>query len=215
MALTLISSHNITSAVSQLNITSGLDDTYDIYEFHFYNLVTGTAWDGKMGWQVNAASGSNTSGYNQVIQSTFNTLQHNEADSNHAWNYNNSWDLSVAANINRVDQSNEQYYQAMNRGQYSDTSGNDGYTADGADYLVADGTSCGILRLYNPSNTSYMTNFESIFTGMGGVKTTANIYTMTCRAAGYVNAEEALDEISFKYHNGTWGSGTVYMYGVS
>jgi len=48
---------------------------------------------------------------------------------------------------------------------------------------------------------------------MGGVK--GHVHTFHSMVGGYVNAEEALDEISFKYHNGTWGSGTIYMYGVT
>ena len=212
MALTLISEHNITSAVSTLDITSGLDDTYDVYEFHCYNLVTGTAWDGKFGFQFNAAGAS---GFNEVITSTMNTISHNESGSSHQWNYNNSWDLSHSSNKNIVEQNNQQYYQAVNRGQFSNASGNDGYTPDATDYLVADGTSCGVIKLYNPSSTTYVKHFTADFNSMGGVKIANNIYSFHSFVGGYVNTTAALDEISFKYHNGTWGSGTIYMYGVS
>jgi hypothetical protein len=212
MPLTLISTHNVTSAVSSLAITSGLDDTYDSYEFHCYNLVTGTAWDGKFGFQFNAASGSNTSGFNQVITSTHNTINRNEGGTSHNWNYNNSWDLT-SANKNITEQNNQQLYQAVNRGQFSNASGNDGYTPNGADYLVADGTSCGVIKLYNPASTTYVKHFMADFATMGGVKSA--VHTFHHLVAGYVNTTAALDEISFKYHNGTWGSGTIYMYGVS
>lgn len=211
MPLTLISTHNVTSAVSTLNITSGLDSTYDVYEFHCYNLVTGTAWDGKFGFQFNAAGGS---GFNEVITSSHSTINRveNSSYTSHNWSYTHSWDLTQA-NKNITDQHNEQYYQAVNRGQYSNASGNDGYTSNGADYLVADGTSCGVIKIYNPSSTTYTKNFTSDFATMGGVK--ANVHTFHSIVAGYVNTTAALDEISFKYHNGTWGSGTIYMYGVS
>ena len=191
MPLTLISTHNVTSAVSTLDITSGLDSTYDVYEFHCYNLVTGTAWDGKFGFQFNA---DGQSGFNEVITSTMNTINHNESGS---------------------DQAQGTLYQAVNRGQFSDTSGDDGYTPDPTDYLVADGTSCGIITLYNPASTTYIKGFTADFNTMGGVKLVANIHSFHSYVAGYVNTTSALDEISFKYHNGTFGSGTIYMYGVS
>jgi len=212
MPLTLISEHNVTSAVSTLDITSGLDSTYDVYEFHCYNLVTGTAWDGKFGFQCNA---DGQSGFNEVITSSHNTVNHNETGSSHNWNYNNSWDLTHATNKNIVDQYQGTLYQAVNRAQFSDASGNDGYTPDPTDYLVADGTSCGIITLYNPASTTYIKGFTADFNTMGGVKLSANIHSFHSYTAGYINTTSALDEISFKYHNGTWGSGTIYMYGVS
>lgn len=211
MALTLISSHYVTSAISTLDITTGIDDTYDTYEFHCYNLVTGTAWDGKFGFQFNAVGAS---GFNEVITSSCNTINHNESGSSHNWNYTNAWDVGQA-NENIVDQSNQQYYQAVNRGQFSNASGNDGYTSNPADYLVADGTSCGVIRLYNPASTTYVKYFTADFNAMGGVKLEANIHAFHTMVGGYVNTTAALDEISFKYHNGTWGSGVIYMYGVT
>ena len=215
MALTLISSHNITSAVSSLEITSGLDSTYDLYEFHCYNLVTGTAWDGKWSVQFNAASGSNTSGFDQVITSAVTYANHNESGSSLGWSFKNSWDESSGTNTNMMSLHNETVYQSLTRGQYSDTSGNDGYTPDPTDYLVPDGTGCGIFKLYNPSSSTYVKHFTSDFNCMGGVKTAANIHTFHGQVSGYVNTTEPIDEIKFYYHNGTWGSGTVYMYGVS
>jgi hypothetical protein len=214
VALTLISEHNITSAVSSLEITSGLDSTYDVYEFHCYNLVTGTAWDGKWSVQFNAASGSNTSGFDQVITSARAEAHHNENGTQLQWGFKNSWDESQS-NTNMMSLHNETTYQALTRGQYSDTSGNDGYTSDPTDYLVPDGTGCGIFRLYAPSSDTYVKHFTGDFNCMGGVKTASDIYTFHAQVSGYVNTTEPIDEIKFYYHNGTWGSGTVYMYGVS
>lgn len=214
MALTLISSHNITSAVSSLSITSGLDSTYDVYEFHCYNLVTGTAWDGKFGVQFNAASGSNTSGFDQNITSAIQEMHHNESGANHTWGFKTSWD-EAQTNKNMMSLHDETDYQTLIRSQYSDTSGNDGYTPDPTDYLVPDGTACGVLKLYHPSDNAHTKQFYADFNGMGGVKTAANIYSFRMITTGYINTTEPIDEISFKYHNGTWGSGTIYMYGVS
>jgi len=38
MALTLVSTHNITSPVSSLAISSGITSSYNAYEFHLYNV---------------------------------------------------------------------------------------------------------------------------------------------------------------------------------
>ena len=64
-AHTLISTHTASSS-SSLDITSGIDSTYDVYEWHFVNMhpqTNGVDWM----FQVNAASGS---GFNETITST-------------------------------------------------------------------------------------------------------------------------------------------------
>jgi len=212
MAQTLLSTHTISSEVSSVDITSNFDNTYDVYEFHFVDIETGTAWDGKWGFQVNVDGGS---GFNEYITSTYWRLQANESGSHNSMSYQNSWDLTSSTNPNIVDQHNEQYYQAMNRGGYSDSSGNDGYTPDGSDYLTQDGCHCGILTIYNPANTTYNHKFQSISSGMAGVKNEADIYAMFVNVSGYIDVNAAIDEISFKYHNGTVDSGVIYMFGIS
>ena len=65
MALTLISTHTA-SASATLDITSGIDSTYDSYEFHFVNMHP--ASDAVyFQFQVNAAGAS---GFNETITST-------------------------------------------------------------------------------------------------------------------------------------------------
>ena len=64
-AHTLISTHTASSS-SSLDITSGIDSTYDVYEWVFTNMhpqTNGVDWM----FQVNAASGS---GFNEDITST-------------------------------------------------------------------------------------------------------------------------------------------------
>jgi hypothetical protein len=76
MAKTLISTHTA-SASATLDITSGIDSTYPVYEFHFVNMHPAT--DNKTFlFQVNAAGAS---GFNETITSTYFRAKHNEDDS--------------------------------------------------------------------------------------------------------------------------------------
>ena len=61
MALTLISTHTA-SASATIDITSGIDSTYDSYEFHFVNMHPATD-DVQFQFQVNAAG---QSGFNET-----------------------------------------------------------------------------------------------------------------------------------------------------
>jgi hypothetical protein len=64
-AHTLISTHTA-SASSSLDITSGIDSTYDVYEFHIISMHPATD-NVSLTWQANAAGGS---GFNETITST-------------------------------------------------------------------------------------------------------------------------------------------------
>jgi hypothetical protein len=62
MALTLISTHTA-SADSSIDITSGIDSTYDSYEFHFVNMHPATD-NVSFHFQVNATDGA---GFNDSL----------------------------------------------------------------------------------------------------------------------------------------------------
>ncbi len=87
MALTLISTHTA-SASATLDITSGIDSTYDSYEFHFVNMHPATD-AAEFTFQVNAAG---QTGFNEVITSTKIQSYHNEGDSDTALSYATSYD---------------------------------------------------------------------------------------------------------------------------
>jgi hypothetical protein len=85
-AHTLISTHTASSS-SSLDITSGIDSTYDVYEWVFTNMhpaTNGVQWS----FQVNADGGS---GFNETITSTCFIAYHSEADAT-AFEYNTSYD---------------------------------------------------------------------------------------------------------------------------
>ena len=87
MALTLISTH-IASASATLDITSGIDSTYDSYEFHFVNMHPASN-DVEFGFQANTAGAS---GFNETITSTFFEAYLREDNGNSALTYRDTMD---------------------------------------------------------------------------------------------------------------------------
>jgi hypothetical protein len=87
MAKTLISTHTA-SASATIDITSGIDSTYDSYEFHFVNMHPATN-AAEFQFQVNA---SGQTGFNEVITSTLFVAYHNEAGTDTALTYSTTHD---------------------------------------------------------------------------------------------------------------------------
>jgi len=108
-AHTLISTHDIASlgASSSIDITSGIDSTYDVYEFIFTNIHPQTD-DKDFEFQVNAAAGS---GFNETITSTFFATWHDEGDSSTHLGYRTAEDQAQGTAYqtlyDRVDSAND------------------------------------------------------------------------------------------------------------
>jgi len=73
MAHTLISTHTA-SASATLDITSGIDGTYPVYEFHYVNMHPATD-EVNFIFQVNASGGG---GFNETMTTTFFRAYHGE-----------------------------------------------------------------------------------------------------------------------------------------
>ena len=129
---TLISTATASNA-SSVDITSGIDSTYDEYMFVFTDIgpATNTA---QMSFQVNAAD---QSGFNETITSTYFL----------AWNYEDGSTGQGLAYQAGADLEQGTGYQVLT----SDT-------GSGADESCA-----GILHLFSPSNTTYVKHFYSDF----------------------------------------------------
>jgi hypothetical protein len=184
-AHTLISTHTASSS-SSLDITSGITSTYDVYEFVFTNMHPATT-DDTFGFQVNAATGSNTSGFNQYITSTAFEAYHRE-------------DNSGTPNIGYLtgsDQAQTQLYQILTVGVSADT----------------DSGASGVLTLYAPSSTTYVKHFIARSQAMAEANDPGT--SVENDIAGYINAEEAMDEISFKFSSGNIDAGVIKMYGIA
>ena len=133
MALTLIST-STASASATLDITSGIDDTYSVYEFHFVNMHPATN-QVDFTFQVNAHDrSSQLTGFNETIQSTTFQSKHGEGDGGATVGYYTAYD-----------QGNGTAYQALNY--------ETGYDADQS--------VSGILTLYDPSDTTFVKHFQA------------------------------------------------------
>jgi len=129
-AHTLIATATASSS-STLSFTSGIDSTYDAYEFRFQNLHAATD-NVNFTFQVNATDGAD---YNDsAITSTFFAAYHNESDSGYGFVYEADFDQAQGT-----------AYQVL-----ANYVGNDN-----------DQSCNGVLTLYNPSSTTYVKHFVS------------------------------------------------------
>jgi hypothetical protein len=130
-------------------------------------------------FQVNAAG---QSGFNEVITSSFFISYNRENDAGSNLAYETFYD-----------QNNQTAYQILAVGI-----GNDN-----------DESTSGVLKLYSPSSTTFMTHFTA-----RKVHTQGTGYQQYDFISGYINTTAAIDEISFKMHNGNTDAGVIKMFGV-
>ena len=178
MGIPTLISTSTASDSSSIDITSGIDSTYDEYMFVFTDV--GPATDNvKFGFQGNA---DGQSGFNETITSTAFNAYHNEAGG--------TTNLSYQA---VDDQAQGTAFQSL------------GWELGNG----ADESCSGILHLFSPSNTTYVTHFYA--------RTNMYNYHNLSReglVAGYFNLTGAIDEISFKMTSGNF-DGVIQMYGIS
>jgi hypothetical protein len=125
------------SASATLEFTSGIDSTYNEYQFQFVNMHPASE-DGdnrKFMFQVNA---DGESGFNETITSTAIDIYHNEAGTATSLGYNGS-----------QDQAQGTAYQPLIYG----------VGADG------DQSCSGVLTLYAPASTTYVKHFVTATNG--------------------------------------------------
>ena len=73
----------------------------------------------------------------------------------------------------------------------------------------ADESTAGILHIFSPSNTTYVTHFYSRFQDYA-----ENNYAQDVFVAGYINATGAITDIQFKMTSGNF-DGVIQVYGIS
>ena len=119
------------SASATVSFTTGIDATYNEYQFHFVNMHPAT--DGKnFGFQVNAVGAS---GFNETITSTAFNAHLRENNTGALLGYQTSSDQAQGTAYQRI-----------------------GSRATGTDN---DQSTSGILTLYAPSSTTYVKHFMS------------------------------------------------------
>ena len=96
-AWTLLSTTTASSS-STLSITSGLDDTYDVYCFRFYNIHPDSS-GGKFSFNLSVDSGSN---YNVAKTSTVFRAYHQENDGSSGLGYQTGLDLAQGTGIQNL-----------------------------------------------------------------------------------------------------------------
>ena len=137
MAKTLISTHDIAvlGASSSIDITSGIDDTYSVYEFHFVNMHPATNQvDFTVQFNAIQADSTQLTGFNETISSSTFQSQHGEGDGGATVGYYSAYDQGQGT-----------AYQALNY--------ETGYDADQS--------VSGILTLYDPSDPTFVKHFHA------------------------------------------------------
>ena len=134
----------------------------------------------EFGVQFNAAGGS---GYNETITSTVIKARHTESDSAAALAYNTA-----------ADQAQGTGFQTL-----SEDSGN-----------ANDNCVSGWLRLFNPSNTTFVKHFMAEIAEVGGGDSQLKHNLI----AGYINTTSAIDEVQFKMSSGNIDAGDICLYGI-
>jgi hypothetical protein len=142
-AHTFISSQTASSS-SSLSFTSGIDSTYDVYEWHFINIHPATDNVDFM-FQVNAAG---QSGFNEVMTTTTFYAYHRETGGAEALTYDTNEDQAQGTGYQKI---------------LSYDTGN-----------AADESVSGILTLYAPSSTTYVKQFTSVGNGVAAYEYSIN-----------------------------------------
>jgi len=128
MSLTLLSSATASNSAS-VAFTSGIDSTYDEYQFWFTDITQTGSSTTEFRFQVNASGGS---GFNETITSTYWWVLHQENGASSGISYQTGYD-----------QANGTSYQplAASIGQASDECG------------------AGVLQLFSPASTTRVKHF--------------------------------------------------------
>ena len=190
MGLTLISTSTASSSAS-LAITSGIDDTYMAYEFHFYNI------HGEEDLQVFTFQ---VNDYAQPIQTNLYRIHTQDSDTHDtSAGPHSTWD---------------QHIDETATGN-SSQDGDDRFAAIGI-YTGADDTTdslSGKMTLYDPSDTTYSKHFISRVTLNSSQSNEEYLHWQI--ASGYIKTTSAVTGIKFQFDDGNIDSGVIKMFGVS
>ena len=166
------------SGASSVDITSGITSSYDEYMFVFTAINAATDAT-RLTFQVNA---DGESGYNETITSTAFNAYHAESDEGTPL-------VAYAAGLDQAQGTSAQYICSdMGNG--------------------ADESAAGILHLFNPSSTTYVTHWYSRFVTNRYDDVIGEFFM-----GGYINTTAAIDEVQFKMSSGNMDA-VIKMYGV-
>ena len=120
--------------------------------------------------------------YNTTVTSSYFRAYHNEDDDSAALAYTAGFDHAQGTAIQHLD------------------------SGSGSDNDLA---SSGLLRVFNPSNTTFVKNFMGQVSDTNDGGFNHNVFT-----AGYFNTTSAITGIQFKMDSGTINAGDICLYGI-
>jgi hypothetical protein len=185
-AMKLLATTTVSSAVSSVDFTTGMDSTYKEYIFKFFN-IQGDTNQKDFRFQVNA---SGQSGFNEAMTTTFRHAVVNESGANESVAHQAAVDQ---VNANAAKQA--LMYEVSASGTH------------------ADGGGSGELHIFNPASTTYVKQFYSRCQNMNGDASPA--YAHDDHVAGFINVTAAITQITFDMESGNIDSGVIKMYGVA
>ena len=185
-SMTFISKTTISSPVSSVQFTSGIDNTYKEYLFHLVNLHPNSNSEPDIAINFSIDGGSN---YNVTKTTTAFYADHNESGSSSGLQYIGGVDLAQSTG-----------------GQYI------GYNLEESD---ADSSLSGIVHLFNPSSTTFVKHFM-INLNMMHLEPQSNHYYIAgyCNTTSAINAVNFTGEYS-EGSSGNIDSGEIILYGIN
>ena len=185
-SMTFISKTTISSPVSSVQFTSGIDNTYKEYIFLLVNLHPNSNSEPDIKINFSTHGGSN---YNVTKTTTSFYADHNESGSSSGLQYIGDVDLAQSTG-----------------GQFI------GYNLEESD---ADSSLSGIVHLFNPSDTTFVKHFM-INLNMMHLEPQSNHYYIAgyCNTTSAINAVNFTGEYS-EGSSGNIDSGEIILYGIN
>ena len=185
-SMTFISKTTISSPVSSVQFTSGIDSTYKEYIFYLINLHPNSNSEPDIRMNFSIDGGSN---YNVTKTSTSFYARHAENDDFASLSYDASQDLAQSTS-----------------GQYV------GFNQEGAD---ADASLSGFVRLFNPSSTTFVKHFIGSVSYMHDYPAAWNqFFAGYCNTTSAINAVNFTGEYA-EGQSGNIDSGQILLFGLN
>ena len=167
------------SGSASVSFTTGIDSTYDEYWFVFNKIHPSASITGGFFVNFSTDGGSN---YNVTKTTTVFQAQLSETNTEAGVSYQTAIDLAQSTADQRI------CYNLYN--------GNDECMA-------------GILKLYNPSSTTYVKHFISNTSNYFASSRHHNFFV-----GGYCNTTSAVNGVIFRFNTGNIDDGTIQLFGV-
>lgn len=171
--LKLLSTQTASSSAN-ISFTTGLDSTYDVYEFKFINIKPSSGTAQKFTFNFSTDSGSN---YNVTKTTTSFYAYHNESGADALLTYTTGNDLAQSTAFNPL----------------TDPIGTASSTVN------SDDSASGYMQLFNPSSTTYVKHFISAVNQVN-----PQTYAVVNYHAGYGNTTSAINAVRFQMASGNF-----------